>query len=167
MRLVEALGAVRVRSDVERKRLFGKQSAADADHLEAGIYDKQASAATYQRLHELAEIILHAGFPVVLDATYLKHEQRKAAADVASETGVPFLILDCQAPDAVIASWLAQRQAEAIDPSDATLEVIQAQQASRDPLDAEEQKHSKRVNTQESASMDQLIEQIRQHLPGL
>lgn len=121
MRLVEALGAVRVRSDVERKRLFGKQSAADAGHLEAGIYDKQASVATYQRLHELAEIILHAGFPVVLDATYLKHEQRKAAAEVASETGVPFLILDCQAPDAVIASWLAQRQAEAIDLSDATL----------------------------------------------
>ena len=166
MRLVEALGAVRVRSDVERKRLFGKQSVADAGHLEAGIYDKQASVATYQRLHELAEIILHAGFPVVLDATYLKHEQRKAAAEVASETGVPFLILDCQAPDAVIASWLAQRQAEAIDPSDATLEVVKAQQATRDPLDAEEQKHSKRVNTQESASMDQLIEQIRQHFPG-
>ena len=79
---------------------------------------------------------------------------------------MPFLILDCQAPDAVIASWLAQRQAEAIDPSDATLEVVKAQQATRDPLDAEEQKHSKRVNTQESASMDQLIEQIRQHFPG-
>lgn len=167
MRLVEALGAIRVRSDVERKRLFGEQQQQSAGQLQAGIYDQDASRATYQRLHELAAIILRAGFPVVLDATYLKLAQRQAAAQVANETGVPFLILDCQAPDAVIASWLAQRQTEANDPSDATLEVVKAQQASREPLSAEELPHCKRVDTQESASMDQLIEQIRQRLPGI
>ena len=37
----------------------------------------------------------------------------------AEATGVPFLILDCEAPEAVIAQWLAQRQAEGLDPSDA------------------------------------------------
>ncbi|ANY90033.1 MULTISPECIES: AAA family ATPase [Pseudomonas] len=167
MRLVEALGAIRVRSDVERKRLFGEQQQQNAGQLQAGIYDQEASRATYQRLHELAAVILRAGFPVVLDATYLKLAQRQAAAQVANETGVPFLILDCQAPDAVIASWLAQRQAEDNDPSDATLEVVKAQQASREPLNAEELPHCKRVDTQESASMDQLIEQIRQRLPGI
>ena len=167
MRLVEALGAIRVRSDVERKRLFGEQQQQSAGQLQAGIYDQEASRATYQRLHELAAVILRAGFPVVLDATYLKLAQRQAAAQVANETGVPFLILDCQAPDAVIASWLAQRQAEDNDPSDATLEVVKAQQASREPLNAEELPHCKRVDTQESASMDQLIEQIRQRLPGI
>ncbi|MFB4391488.1 MULTISPECIES: AAA family ATPase [unclassified Pseudomonas] len=167
MRLVEALGAVRVRSDVERKRLFGEQQRQAAGQVQGGIYDQDASAATYRRLNELAATILRAGLPVVLDATYLKHQQRKAAADVASDTGVPFLILDCQAPDAVIASWLEQRQAENVDPSDATLEVIKAQQASRDPLVDEELPHSKRVNTHEGTSTDQLIEQIRQRLPGL
>lgn len=111
--------------------------------------------------------MLRAGFPVVLDATYLKREQRQAAADVASQTGVPFLILDCHAPEAVIASWLEQRQAENSDPSDATLEVIKAQQASREALDAQEQVHSTRVDTQAAGSMDQVIEQIRQRLPGL
>ena len=104
---------------------------------------------------------------MVIDATYLKQPQRQAAAEVASETGVPFLILDCNAPDAVIASWLAQRQADSNDPSDATLDVIAAQQASRDALDADEQLHSKRVETNESDSLDKLIEQIRQRLPGL
>src|SRR5690606_32562765 len=108
-----------------------------------------------------------AGFPVVLDATYLKREQRQAAAEVASETGVPFLILDCNAPDAVIASWLAQRQADRSDPSDATLEVVQAQQSSRDPLDEQEVLQSKRVQTNEGGSLDLLIKQIRQRLPGL
>lgn len=167
MRLVEALGAIRVRSDVERKRLHGQQPEAESGKLQAGIYDAQASQATYERLHRLATGILRAGFPVVLDATYLKREQRQAAAAVASETGVPFLILDCHAPEAVIASWLEQRRAENDDPSDATLEVVKAQQASREPLDEQELQSSKQVDTQASTSMDQLIEQIRQRLPGL
>ncbi len=167
MRLVEALGAIRLRSDVERKRLFGEQKTADQGQLTAGIYSQDASVATYQRLHQLAEVALRAGFPVVIDATYLKHGQRQSAWDIALETGAPFLILDCQAPETVIASWLKQRQNAAQDPSDATLEVIQAQQASREPLNAEELAHTKRVDTHESASLDSLIERIRQRLPGL
>ncbi|HCN46416.1 MAG TPA: hypothetical protein DIT18_12790 [Pseudomonas sp.] len=167
MRLVEALGAIRLRSDVERKRLFGEQAGEVAGELQSGIYSTDASTATYDRLHQLAALILRAGFPVVIDATYLKQPQRQAAAEVASETGVPFLILDCNAPDAVIASWLAQRQADQNDPSDATLEVIAAQQAGRDALGADELLQSKRVETNESASLDNLIEQIRQRLPGL
>jgi len=69
LRLVEAFGALRLRSDVERKRLFGEQSAEQRDQLAAGIYSAEASAATYQRLHELAGQALQAGFPVVIDAT--------------------------------------------------------------------------------------------------
>ena len=167
MRLVEALGAVRLRSDVERKRLFGEQSSEAAGQLQTGIYHADASQATYERLHQLAAVILRAGFPVVIDATYLKQPQRQAAAEVASETGVPFLILDCNAPDAVIASWLAQRQADQNDPSDATLEVVAAQQASREALSNEERLQSKRVETNESDSLDDLVKQIRQRLPGL
>ncbi|MNE34556.1 hypothetical protein D3C80_1282830 [compost metagenome] len=147
--------------------MFGEQASANAGQLQAGIYSEDASQATYQRLHQMAETILRAGFPVVIDATYLKQDQRQAAAGVASETGVPFLILDCNAPDAVIASWLAKRQADQNDPSDATLEVVKAQQASRDPLSAEELLQSKRVETNESGSLDLLVKQIRQRLPGL
>ena len=138
-------GAVRLRSDVERKRLFGEQQAAQQGQLKGGIYDTDATSATYQRLNELAVDILRAGYPVVLDATFLKREQRAAAWEIAEETGVPFLILDCHAPEAVIAGWLAQRQSEGNDPSDATLEVVQAQLANREELNAEEQQHSKRV----------------------
>ncbi|WP_110968890.1 bifunctional aminoglycoside phosphotransferase/ATP-binding protein [Pseudomonas huaxiensis] len=167
MRLVEALGAIRLRSDVERKRVFGEQNSEAAGELQAGIYSSDASQATYERLHQLAALILRAGFPVVIDATYLKQAQRQAAAEVASATGVPFLILDCNAPDAVIASWLAQRQADRNDPSDATLEVVTAQQASREALSAEELLQSKRVETNESDSLDNLVKQIRQRLPGL
>ena len=167
MRLVEALGAVRLRSDVERKRLFGDQPAATPGHVGEGIYAEQASIATYEHLHNRASQVLAAGFPVVIDATYLKHAQRQAAEQVAEERGVPFMILDCQAPEAVIASWLSQRQAQNNDPSDATLEVIAAQQASREPLTADEATHSKRVDTDISTSLDEVVEQIRAKLPGL
>lgn len=165
MRLVEALGAVRLRSDVERKRLFGEQQVENTPH--AGIYAADASVATYARLNEIADTVLRAGYPVVLDATFLKHEQRNAAAKVAEATGAPFLILDCNAPQAVIASWLAQRQADKNDPSDATLTVIEEQQATRDPLTAEELLLSKRVETNESGTLDALVAHIRQRLPGL
>lgn len=159
MRLVDSLGAVRLRSDVERKRLFAGQDEA--------LYGAQVSEATYARLHELAGQALRAGFPVVIDATYLKQGQREAAAKVAETTGVPFLILDCEAPQAVIAGWLQQRQARNDDPSDATLEVIEAQQASREPLTAQETLRSKRVETNVSSDLDSLIDNLRQRLPSL
>ncbi|WP_447845979.1 bifunctional aminoglycoside phosphotransferase/ATP-binding protein [Pseudomonas aeruginosa] len=167
MRLVEALGAVRLRSDIERKRLFGEQPEHDRGQFAAGIYSSQASEATYAHLHQLAAKILQAGYPVVIDAAYLKQNQRQAACHIAEETGVPFLILDCQAPEAVIAGWLAQRQAEGKDPSDATLDVIRTQQATREPLTAAETVQSKRVDTHDAASLDGLVDGIRQRLPGL
>ncbi|KTC63708.1 hypothetical protein AO262_21300 [Pseudomonas fluorescens ABAC62] len=165
MRLVEALGAIRLRSDVERKRMFGEQQVENTP--QAGIYTSDASARTYARLNDIAATVLRAGFPVVLDATFLKREQREAAAQVAEATGAPFLILDCNAPQAVINSWLAQRQADKTDPSDATLAIIDEQQATRDPLTAEELLLSKRVETNQSGTLDAVVAQIRQRLPGL
>ena len=130
-RLVQSLGTIRLRADVERQRLFATSGTEER-------YSAQAHEATYARLHELAGQVLRAGFSVVLDATYLKHAQRQAAANVAQTYGVPFLILDCQAQQSVIEGWLKQRQAENNDPSEATLDVLHAQQANREPLSAEE-----------------------------
>lgn len=159
-RLVEAFGAIRLRSDVERKRLF--PAAAEAE-----LYSSDASRATYARLHALAGSILQAGFPTVLDATYLKQDQRQAAHAVAERLGVPFLILDCHAPQEVIATWLAERQAAGSDPSDATLEVIGNQERSREPLSEAELAHSGRIDTHAAGSLDELVERLRRHLPGL
>ncbi|WP_339490475.1 bifunctional aminoglycoside phosphotransferase/ATP-binding protein [Pseudomonas sp. EL_65y_Pfl2_R95] len=167
MRMVEALGAIRLRSDVERKRLFGEQTDANKGKQNQGIYDQDASIATYQRLHEIADAALHAGFPVVIDATYLKHEQRQAAMQIAEETGVPFLILSCNAPTEIIAGWLKQRQHEGQDPSDATMSVVEAQLANREALTTTERVNEQCIETNDSASLDSLVARIRQRLPGL
>ncbi|GGJ99715.1 bifunctional aminoglycoside phosphotransferase/ATP-binding protein [Pseudomonas matsuisoli] len=160
LRLVEALGAIRLRSDVERKRLFPGASS-------EALYDQAAGERTYQRLHDLAGQGLNAGNPIIIDATYLKAKQREQAAAIAEKHGVPFLIIDCHAPEKVIAEWLEQRRQEGGDPSDATLDVVHAQQASREPLSAFEQERSKRVDTNDASSVDSLIQRIRQKLPGL
>lgn len=165
LRLVEGLGAIRLRSDIERKRMF---TAAEQQDTEA-LYSELSSEATYDRLHGLALNILAAGLPVVIDATYLKQPQRADAQAVAQEQGVPFIILDCNAPRAVIESWLSQRQANQLnpDPSDATLEVIAAQEQGRDPLTAEELLATRQIATHDAHSVDTLLDTIRQRLPGL
>jgi len=167
LRLVEALGAIRLRSDVERKRLLGEQPETLGTELDAGIYSAEAGETTYQRLHALAESALNAGFSVVIDATYLKQKQRQAAWLIAESTGVPFMILSCEAPEAVIEQWLGQRQAEGGDPSDATMAVIKAQQASREPLSEREQLLNREISTPEAGSLDNLVNAIRHRLPGL
>lgn len=160
LQLVEDLGAIRLRSDVERKRVFGALTAEQ-------LYSAQTTEQTYQHLHQLATQILTAGFSVVLDATYLKLAQRQAAAEVAEGTGVPFVILDCHAPEALVAQWLAERQAQGVDPSDATLDVIKAQQANREPITAAELPYSLSIDTQHSNHFDELIVSLRRRFPGL
>jgi aminoglycoside phosphotransferase family enzyme/predicted kinase len=167
MRLVESLGAIRLRSDVERKRMLGEQSTDLKGQINAGIYTNDASQATYQRLHQLANQVLQAGFAVVIDAAYLKREQRQAAHQVAEQTGAPMLILDCDAPDAVISARLAQRQATQQDPSDATQAIIDAQHANREALDHAEQAVSIRVDTHDTSSLGSLIARLRNYLQGL
>jgi aminoglycoside phosphotransferase family enzyme/predicted kinase len=167
LRLVEELGAVRLRSDVERKRLFGTQPAEQQGQLSAGIYQASASQATYQRLNELASLALRAGYPAVLDAAFLKRDQRDGARRVAEDHGVPFLLLDCQAPEGVLEQRLAQRLRDGGDPSDATLEVMHAQQASQEPLAEDELARQRVINTHDGDGLEQALAELRQRLPGL
>ncbi len=67
------LHTVRIRSDVERKRLFGLAPDAASGGT---IYTPEATARTYARLAELAESILAAGWSVIVDAAFLKRAER-------------------------------------------------------------------------------------------
>lgn len=159
--LVEQLGAIHIRSDVERKRIFGQQPQQHKNQLNAGIYSADASLATYQRLHLLARQALQAGLPVVLDATYLRSYSREQANEIAQQEGVPFLILACHAPDAVVADWLRQRQQQGQDPSDATMDVIQAQRQSCEALTQQEQQQAISIDTSDANAIGSLVELVR------
>ena len=136
---LEAMGAVRVRSDIERKRLHGLGSGARTGSAPgAGPYAAQGTRATYDRLAGLARSMLLAGFPVIVDATFLHRAERQAFRELARAEGARFLILACDAPAAVLRERILARSRTGSDASEATLEVLERQIAGREPLDAGE-----------------------------
>src|SRR5262249_35989870 len=136
--LVETLTAtIRVRADVERKRIHGlPASARTAAGIDEGIYGPEATARTYGRLLQLADSILGSGFTPMVEAAFLRRGEREAMRRLAERRGVPFLILDARAPDALLRERVARRAHEGRDPSEATLAVLERQLATHEPLDA-------------------------------
>ena len=130
---------LRLRADVERKRLFDLDSAACSHSpTGGGIYDAPAHARTYARLHTLANSLLRAGWSVVVDATFLKRSDRAAFASLARGLGVPFCILAPQATPQQLQMRILARQAKGGDASEATLAVLAQQMQDMEPLDAHE-----------------------------
>ncbi|MHB0926196.1 MAG: bifunctional aminoglycoside phosphotransferase/ATP-binding protein [Gallionellaceae bacterium] len=136
---LERLGAIRVRSDVERKRLFGLDALADSrSQTGTGIYGEEATRRTYTRLHELARGLLAAGFPVIVDAAFLRHAERENFRALAREMGAPFIIASLRTDEAVLAERLAQRSSRRDDASEADASVLRTLQAAQEPLQEEE-----------------------------
>jgi aminoglycoside phosphotransferase family enzyme/predicted kinase len=133
----DARGAtVRLRSDVERKRLFGLAATARSGSApDAGIYTPDAHLATYRRLEELAALALAAGWSVVVDAAFLKRAERDAFRRLAAAHDAQFAILACTAPLAELRRRIAARQGDA---SEATLEVLEKQLQWIEPPAADE-----------------------------
>jgi aminoglycoside phosphotransferase family enzyme/predicted kinase len=139
-RLVAASGFIRIRSDVERKRLH--DLAADMSSgsaVDAGIYTSDATQATYQCLAALAEQVLTAGYCVIIDATFLQRWQRALFEELARRRRLPLLILDVQAPYDLLRERIRARQARADDASEADLSVLQAQLQRYEALSDDEQ----------------------------
>jgi hypothetical protein len=137
--LAAQLGALRVRSDVERKRLAGME--ATARGAEA-LYAPRMTELTYGRLQSLAATLLEAGVSVVVDAASLRAPERRDLARVATARGCPATVVACEAPDAVLDARVAARTAAGRDPSDATLDVLARQRQWREPRAADEPAHT-------------------------
>lgn len=121
-------GAIRIRSDVERKRLFGLGPLDDSGStLGGGLYTPDASARTHARLRELADQLLAAGHPVLVDATFMKREHRRPFRDLAARHGVPFILLDCVADSDTLRARVAARRARGDDAAEADVEVLERQ----------------------------------------
>ena len=146
--LVEAIGAIRVRSDVERRRLHGLAAAERTGAaVGGGIYGQDATRRTYARLAEIARIVLEAGFPAVVDATFLLRADRDALRALAREAGATFAIAACEAPEPVLRERIRARARAGGDASEATLDVLARQIATAEPLVGEELTFAVRVDT--------------------
>lgn len=139
-RLLERLAAIRLRSDVERKRLHGLPAdARSGSPLAGGLYGADASRRTYQHLLERADTTLAAGWPVIVDAAFLEREQRGPFRALAARHRAPFLILHCEAPVTVLYARVQERQRQAGDPSEADAAVLSSQLARDTTLHDDEQ----------------------------
>ena len=137
--LLEELGAIRVRSDIERKRMqhiapFSKSGS----EVCSGIYAESATRATYEELRRLAGLILDAGCVAIVDATFLQRWQRDSFHQLAQQRNIPFVIVSCLAENEELRRRLLQRTRAAKDASEATLEVLAHQLETQEPLEAEE-----------------------------
>lgn len=130
---------LRLRSDVERKRLAGLSSTAPSGSpLGGGIYSAAAQQQTYAHLRALAEMLLHAGWSVIVDATFLKRTERDAFRALAKALELPFKILAPQATATQLRERILARQAQGHDASEATLAVLEQQMRTLEPLGADE-----------------------------
>lgn len=134
--LAETSGrAIRLRSDVERKRLHGLSPLAPSGSgLNQGLYRPQAHEETYASLRARTRLLLQDGWSVVVDAAFLRHPEREAFAALARELRVGFRILACEAPPDELRRRIAVRQAAARDASEATLAVLEQQFGWLEPL---------------------------------
>jgi uncharacterized protein len=121
-----APGAIWLRSDVERKAMFG---VSEETHLPDEAYGAEATRQTYARIRAKALRALGAGAAAVIDATHARARERADSAALAREAGVPFLGLWLEAP---LETRLARVGARRGDASDADADVARRQRA--DPL---------------------------------
>ncbi len=163
--LVERLGAVRLRSDVERKRLHGLAATArSGSALNTGLYTAEAGARTYDRLADLARAIIDAGHTAILDATFLRRAQRDRLRALAQELRAPFLILAFEASASTLRERVTIREQAGVDASEAGLAVLEHQLASAEPLADEERAQALVIDTDRLPTAGELSERVLRRL---
>jgi aminoglycoside phosphotransferase family enzyme/cytidylate kinase len=118
-----APGAIVLRSDVERKRLFAVE---ETTRLPDAAYGEAANRETYAQLARKAGLALRAGQSVVIDAVHAHAREREAAARLAADLEVAFAGLWLDAP---LALRLRRVGLRARDASDADARIVAAQTA--------------------------------------
>lgn len=159
--LIPLCGLVRLRSDVERKRLAGLSATASSDSAtEAGLYHPAMTERTYARLLELTRTLLKAGFSVIVDATFLEQAQRAPFLALAADFELPARLLLCEADDNTLRERILRREAAGIDPSEADLQVLEAQQAKQEDLSDTESRLTLRLDTTAADSLEQAVHHL-------
>ncbi len=160
--LIAPLAAVRIRSDIERKRIagVGLNDAGDAG-FEEGLYSPEMTRRTYARLRECAESSVKGGINTVVDAAFLARSDRHSFQQLALRLGSPFIILACQADHATKVRRLTERGQRGTDPSDADAAILARQPQVADPLSDEERMTALLIDTTDPKASHNALAAIR------
>jgi len=121
LKVANPLGAVLLRSDLERKHLLG---VSEFERLASNHYTPEMSKMVYKTLFEKASHILSAGQSVVIDAVFLSKDERRHVQKIGIKQNVPFCGLYLTAPLPVLLSRVTARKHDA---SDADAKVVKKQ----------------------------------------
>lgn len=160
-KLVSALPAIRIRSDIERKRMFGLDETSDSGSgVAKGIYSEAANNELYRLMHSLGATILRAGHDVILDAAYLRSSERKRAREIAAECSAEFVIIHALAPVNVLRDRIQKRAGSVAEASEADLAVLEYQLENAEALSRAEQRAVVRWDTDENIGIPDLVRML-------
>lgn len=140
-RIAKHMNAVHIRSDVERKRIFGLQKEArSGSEPGEGLYSSASNDQTYKKLYALCESSLEGGFNTIVDATFMRKTDRDMFKELALKHGVNFKIIYCQASASELQVRLLRRS-QNTTVSEADAKVLKWQQERLNPLTEVEMKY--------------------------
>jgi aminoglycoside phosphotransferase family enzyme/predicted kinase len=116
-------GAVLLRSDVERKALFG---VGETERLPPAAYSAETTEKVYAALNAKGRRALAAGHSAIVDAVFGREHERRAVAQIATACGVRFQGLFLTAD---LGTRIERVTARRHDASDAGAEVAREQEA--------------------------------------
>ncbi|MCV6610172.1 MAG: AAA family ATPase [Amphritea sp.] len=151
--LLERSSAIRIRSDIERKRLHREYSL-QGNKLE--LYGHEMNVHTYNHLKALTERLLRVGESVIVDATFIRERTRSSYISMAEKLGIEIRIIACECDPAVMGQRLELRQLEGTDPSDADVTIMRQQRETQQHLSEQEQALAYRIDTSHDLGIEQL-----------
>lgn len=154
--LVDHLGLIRIRSDVERKRMFNIRP--DSHHKNgAALYSKKTSFKVYRKLLDLSAMLIDAGYSVIVDAAFLAEDQRSPFQQLAESCGISYHILEITAASDVLRRRIIERKN---DVSDADVAILEQQLANWQPLHETETASAILIDTGKPLDMKGLLAHI-------
>ncbi|SHK92266.1 AAA family ATPase [Halomonas caseinilytica] len=162
--LVSRLGAIRLCSDVERRRVHGIHPQAERSEGGVDIFSRTATERTYRRLAKCAGALLDAGLPVCIDGTCLKREQRDLLRHQAEGRGLPVLLISFEADEATLERRITKRAARQDVPAEESLAILARQCEAFEDFTDEERLLLVRLDTTADNAAETLAGLIQEHV---
>jgi uncharacterized protein len=132
--LAKRLGATVISSDIVRKKLASIPATEHHfNEMDSGIYSENHTRLTYDTLFKEAGDILKKGDSVILDASFIKAEDRVRAKQLADQAGTDLFILECRLDEANTRRRLSKRLKN-VSVSDGRWEIYEPQKKKFDPI---------------------------------
>jgi aminoglycoside phosphotransferase family enzyme/predicted kinase len=159
--LVPLVPALRIRSDLERRRLLGNARPDEETGFGTGRYAAETRRRIYAHMIECAEHCLRAGFDVIVDAAFLDAADRETFERLADRTGAACAFISCHADEATLLERVSARAARGRDVSEADRDVVTAQLRTFQPLSARPGRRIIEADTRDPAVTRTVVEKIK------